>query len=87
MTLLNPLNALGLYKMLPSGGVFRADVGAIPPDPANRDWREYQTWLAAGNTADAADVPPGLSPGGPVAWQKLLAVLVLKGVIKATDLA
>tara|TARA_B100000902_G_C26839680_1_gene682776 strand:+ start:361 stop:543 length:183 start_codon:yes stop_codon:yes gene_type:complete len=27
----------------------------IPTDPANTDYAEYLKWVAAGNTADAAD--------------------------------
>jgi len=27
----------------------------IPFDPDNTDYQEYLTWVAAGNTADAAD--------------------------------
>lgn len=30
-------------------GVVRDDGAWIPADPANRDWLEYQEWLAAGN--------------------------------------
>lgn len=29
--------------------ILREDGAWIPPDPANRDWIEYQDWLAAGN--------------------------------------
>lgn len=38
--------------------VIRADGAAIPPDPANRDWRAYQDWCAAGNTPEPAPAPP-----------------------------
>lgn len=27
----------------------------IPNDPMNKDWVEYQTWLADGNTPEEAD--------------------------------
>ena len=28
---------------------------SVPFDPANTDYQEYLEWVAAGNTADAAD--------------------------------
>ena len=33
----------------------KSDMAYIPYDENNRDYREYQEWLAAGNTPDAAD--------------------------------
>lgn len=30
----------------------------IPADPGNRDYREYQDWLAAGNAPLPADTEP-----------------------------
>jgi hypothetical protein len=42
-----------------TGGVLRLDDGAyIPNDPRNRDWREYQDWIAEGNTPLPIDPPP-----------------------------
>lgn len=32
-----------------------ADGAQIPPDERNRDWRDYQDWLAEGNTPDPAE--------------------------------
>lgn len=46
-----------MYKYVKIDGVVStkvirrvADGAAIPNDPANRDWQEYQKWLAQGNT-------------------------------------
>lgn len=43
-----------------------ADNASIPHDPANRDWVEYQDWLAAGGVPDPyvspEPVPPTPSP-------------------------
>ena len=40
-------------------GVRRDDSGGsfsdIPNDPTNTDWAKYLEWVAAGNTAEAAD--------------------------------
>ncbi len=47
---------IAAYKLSISGqGVVRTIDGAhIPADTANADWRDYQAWLGAGNTPDAA---------------------------------
>ena len=40
----------------PTSSVMRlSDNASIPFDPANTDYQEYLEWVAAGNTADAAD--------------------------------
>ena len=46
------------YRLRDGGGVLYLGRIAIPPDPLNREWRKYQGWLAAGNTADPALPPP-----------------------------
>ena len=33
----------------------KADTTYIPTDPDNIDYQEYLAWVAAGNTAEAAD--------------------------------
>jgi hypothetical protein len=44
-----------------NGPVLRtADQAWIPNDPANRDWQEYQQWLADGGVPDP--VPPKITP-------------------------
>jgi uroporphyrinogen-III decarboxylase len=46
-----------MYKLTASG-VRRIDGAEIPNDSGNRDWQEYQKWLALGNTPQPADPAP-----------------------------
>ena len=47
-----------MYKLMQKTGVIRtADSAAIPFDPANTDFQEYQKWLALGNQPLPADEP------------------------------
>jgi hypothetical protein len=46
------------YQLTTSTSIIRLSDGAfIPPDPANRDYREYLDWLDAGNTPLPAPEP------------------------------
>jgi hypothetical protein len=46
-----------LAGMSPFNGIVRDDGAWIPSDPANRDWAEYQDWLAAGGTPNPPKPP------------------------------
>jgi hypothetical protein len=47
------------YKLYSDGRIVRNSDGAwIPSDPGNADFREYQAWVAEGNTPEPADPPP-----------------------------
>ncbi|WP_035690225.1 hypothetical protein [Bradyrhizobium elkanii] len=49
------------YQLTATDIVIRTADGAyIPNDPANRDWQEYQDWLAAGGVPDP--VKPPINP-------------------------
>ena len=51
-----------LYKLTNGNSILKLVSGiyaiAIPSDGNNKDYQDYQEWLAAGNTPDAADPGP-----------------------------
>jgi hypothetical protein len=60
------------YQLTATESVIRTEDGAIiPDDPANRDWVEYQAWLAAGGVPDPY-VPPPVVPPTPTSEQQIL---------------
>ena len=50
------------------------------------EWREYQAWLAAGNTPEPAPPPPPPSPSYAAFWDALLASTVY-GSIRTQSMA
>lgn len=46
------------YKLATQGVIRTLDGASIPAGVDNRDWRDYQTWLALGNTPDPKDSDP-----------------------------
>lgn len=57
------------YQLTQGGAVIRSQDGAvIPAAPANADYRAYLAWVAAGNTADPAPVPPVVTALPSDAW-------------------
>jgi hypothetical protein len=63
---------MSAYQLTATDVVIRKVDGAcIPNDPANRDWIEYQEWLADGGVPDPY-VPPEAVPPTPTSEQTML---------------
>jgi hypothetical protein len=64
---------MAAYQLTPNESVIRTEDGAcIPNDPANRDWVEYQQWLAVGGVPDPYAPPPPSPPAPPTSEQQIL---------------
>ena len=59
-----------MYQLTTSTSILRlADNAFIPPDPGNRDYREYLEWVEAGNMPDPA---PIVAPPAPLTTEQKL---------------
>jgi hypothetical protein len=68
------------------GPVLRTTDGAsIPADPANRDWIEYQDWLAAGGVPDPYVPPPEPPPQPDQDHGETANLRISAGVTAAVD--
>jgi hypothetical protein len=75
------------YQLTTSTSIKRLSDGAfIPTDPGNRDYREYQAWLEAGNTPEPAPAAPPPPPSYTAFWDALLASTVY-GSIRTQSMA
>ena len=70
------------FKLIDNGVVRFNDGAHIPDDLANRDWQEYQDWLAEGNTPLPADPPLPVDKTEPLSNQEI-EELIVAGTLNA----
>lgn len=69
------------YQLTSGDTILRlSDNAFIPPDPGNRDYREYLDWLDAGNTPEPAPEPPAPGPDYLTFWDGLLISNVYQSI-------
>ena len=82
---LRPRSGL-VFKRARSGqSVIRQDGVKIPPDPDNRDYREYLAWLE--NGGEVADADPAPAPSSAPSLAARLAALEAKDTQREAKIA
>ena len=70
------------YRLTTGTSVIRAaDQATIPNDPLNRDWQDYQAWLAHGNAPDPAPAIPVVVPDAISRWQAMQVMLATPSAV------
>lgn len=70
-----------MYQLTNGDTILRtADNAFIPPDPANRDYREYLDWVEEGNTPEPAPAPPAPGPDYLAFWDALMMSTVYASI-------
>ena len=69
------------YQLTTFDSILRlSDNACIPPDPGNRDYREYLEWVDAGNTPEPAPAPPAPGPDYLAFWDALMVSSVYASI-------
>ena len=67
-----------MYRTQDDGVIRLSDNAFIPNAPGNRDWEEYQQWLAQGNQPEDADTPQTLEQAKLYVQQQIIDLAASK---------
>lgn len=69
------------YQLTQGDTILRlTDNAFIPPDPANRDYREFLDWVEEGNTPEPAPAPSASEPDYLAFWDALMVSTVYAAI-------